>query len=209
MILDPAPEEWITEDRLLRLKAEIVDAIPLLLRSGVLEKVVSTWILTELGETDSDCSPSFEWARRQWGHRLDSLFLQKKDQLDQVSCRLLRVNHQGLALELYHRLLAKEASFEELSNQFGMGKERFNGGLLTLQPLSGFPGRLGEVIRKLQPGELTKPLRMGERFGVVQVESLVPAVHGEESEELLLKQELQQWIKAMAEHLASLVSSTH
>ena len=206
--IDPAPEEWFTQERRFRLKAAIGTALPLLIRSDVLVRVIDAWIRIELGETESDMDSSFIWARSQWGHRLDSLFLQKKDQLDQASCKLIRVRQPGLALELYHRVVANEASFEELSQQYGVGKERFNGGLINQQPLSSFPAYLSQLLRKLQPGEVSKPFRMGSLHGFVQLEAFVPAIHGEASEALLLKQELQHWIKAMSEHLAGLLSST-
>lgn len=205
--LDPAPEEWLTAERKERLQLALGSSIPLLTSAGVLPAVLTFWIRQELGATEDNPTAPMAWASSQWGHRLDSLYLQKKDRLDQASCRLLRVQQQGLALELYHRLLAKEASFEQLSQQYGVGPERFNGGLLEQQPLAKFAGNLGSLLRKLKPGEITKPLQMGKLFGVLQLESFVPAVHGEESSQLLLQQELQQWVAAMAEHLAALVSS--
>lgn len=206
IILDPAPEEWLTEERLKSLKSEINTCLPLLRRADVLKQVLSCWVRMELGDVEANSTASLSWAKEQWGHRIDSLFLQSKDELDQASCRLLRVNQQGLALELYHRLLAEEASFEELSRQFGVGKERFNGGLLKRQSLSRFPEDLGRLLRTLQPGQLSKPLRMGKNFGVVQLEEYLPAVLGDESADLLLKEELRKWTEAVAQYLVSLVS---
>ena len=206
-LLDPSPEEWLSTARFDSLKRELGGSVPLLGRAGVLEAVLQCWLRRELGETDDNPTAPIDWARNQWGHRLDSLFLQRKDCLDQASCRLLRVNQQGLALELYHRLLAQESTFEAVSQQYGVGPERFHGGKYKLQSLTSFPGNLGLLLRKLQPGELSKPLRIGEQFGIVQLTAFVPAVHGQSSEQRLLEMELQQWMDGMTSHLEVLVSS--
>lgn len=207
-ILDPAPEEWLSASRIDNLRSELGDAVSLMSRAGVLPTVLSFWIRRELGETEDNPSGSISWARCQWGHRLDSLFLQRKDWLDQASCRLLRVDQQGLALELYHRLLNEEATFEELSQRFGVGPERFHGGLYKLQTLINLPGALGQLLRKLEPGELTKPMRMGKQFGIVQLSSFVPALHGDASSLKVLELELQHWVDGMTSHLETLVSSS-
>ena len=203
--LDPAPEEWLTTERLEPLQAQLGESVPLLIRADVLGTVLGCWIRGELGV---DQEARLAWAHAQWGHRLDSLFLEGKDRLDQACCRLLRVKQQGLALELYHRLLAEEATFEQLSQDFGVGPERFQGGLLKQQPLASFPGNLGQLLRKLKPGQLSMPLQMGKLFAVVQLEAFVPAVHGDASTQRLLKLELDQWVEGMVTHLEALVSST-
>jgi parvulin-like peptidyl-prolyl isomerase len=203
--LDPAPEEWLSAARIDNLLAELGDAVSLMSQAGVLPDVLNYWIRRELGETEGNPSGSISWARCQWGHRLDSLFLMRKDWLDQASCRLLRVNQQGLALELYHRLLNEEATFVQLSQQFGVGPERFHGGLYKLQTLNNLPGGLGQLLRKLEPGELTKPMRIGEQFGLIQLTDFVPATHGEASSLKLLELELQRWVDGMSSHLETLV----
>jgi parvulin-like peptidyl-prolyl isomerase len=203
--LDPAPEEWLSTSRICKLRSELGDAVSLLSEAGVLRSVLIYWIRRELGETEDNPSASISWARSHWEHRLDSLFLQRKDYLDQASCSILRVKEQGLALELYHRLLAQEASFEELSMKFSVGPERFHGGLLKQQSLSNLPGNFGRFLRKLEPGELTKPLKLGEQFVIIQLKSFAPAVYGEASKLQLLELELKFWLDGMTAHLEALV----
>jgi parvulin-like peptidyl-prolyl isomerase len=204
--LDPSPEEWLSVERLDHLREQLGCSVPLLNRAGVINKVIVIWLKDQIMDPSLGSESHLIWARNQWGHRLDSLFLERKDYLDLASCKLLRVKNQGLALELYHRLLAGEESFEQLSQQHGVGKERFQGGLFKSQPLASFPDGLAKVLCRLQPGEVSKPLAMGKLFGIVQLEDFVPAVHGEESATRLLEQEFEQWIKGMSIHLESLVS---
>ena len=205
--LDPSPEEWLSSARIDKLRAELGDAVPLVISAGVLSTVLRCWIRRELGETECNSSASISWARNQWGHRIDNLFLQHKDYLDEASCRLLRVKDQGLALELYHRLQAKESTFDELSLQFGVGSEKFHGGLFRQQTLVSLPGGIGQFLRKLEPGELTKPLKFGKMYAIIQLSSFVPAVYNETTALKLLDLELQKWLDGMTSHLEVLLSS--
>jgi hypothetical protein len=147
------------------------------------------------------------WARQQWQHRLESLYLERKDQLDRASCRLLRVSDPHLALELFHRLRAGEDSFEALSFQYGEGPERLQGGLLPLQPLAKLPYGLAPLLPTLEVGELVAPQPLGERFAMVQLEQLEPAQLDSKMEILLLDQELNAWIFAVVNRLQALLSS--
>jgi parvulin-like peptidyl-prolyl isomerase len=143
------------------------------------------------------------WARQQWQHRLESLYLERKDQLDRASCRLLRIGEKHLALELFHRLRAGEDTFEQLSVAYGEGPERANGGLLPLQPLTKLPYGLAPVLRNLKPGELTPPQAFGKGFAMVQLEKFKPAPLDNAAREFLLAQELNAWILSVVERLQS------
>ena len=101
---------------------------------------------------------SILWARKQWKHRIASLFLERKDSLDKASCRLLRSNNKDLLMELYHRIKNGEQTFEELSMRFGEGPERINGGLIPEQSLEKLPLGLAKVIVNLKIGHLSIPL---------------------------------------------------
>ena len=111
---------------------------------------------------------------------------------------MLRVVHPGLATELYHRLLNQEASFEQLSMQFGVGPERFHGGFLKMQYVKDLPKGLGKLIFHLNDGELMKPLQFANKFVVIQLIQRVPAVFDDPTKQLLLSNELQNWIQGMS-----------
>ena len=136
------------------------------------------------------------WAEARWGHRVEALFLEHKDQLDQASCRLLRVSDKGLALELYHRIKAGEDTFASLAFRYTEGPERQQGGLIPLQRLAAMPLGLGEVLPRLEPGELLPPTRLGEQVAVVQLESYHPATLDATTRKRLLSDELSRWLTA-------------
>ena len=136
------------------------------------------------------------WASAQWKHRLESLFLKYKSELDCASCRLLRVSNKGLAIELYHQIKSKENSFELLSFRYGLAPEKNNGGLIPLQPLSKLPYGLAKILPKVSPGDIMPPQRLGEHVALVQLETWRPAVFNEASQRTLLNAELDKWLEA-------------
>lgn len=135
------------------------------------------------------------WAEAQWGHRLETLFLQHKSRLDKASCRLLRVTDKGLALELFHRIKAGEETFEDLARRFGEGPEKNLDGLIPLQPLSSMPYGLEKVLPKLKAGEVTPPSRLGQHVAVVQLKKFLSASFDDSSRQRLLADELDYWLK--------------
>ena len=151
-----------------------------------------------------DCEVSFKlsvapgceaWAFGHWEHRLETLFLSKKDLLDRASCRLLRVSDKGLALELYHSIKAGEQSFANCATLYGEGPERFSAGLIPLQPLSSMPLGLAKVLPNMKPKELLQPRRVGKVFAVVQLETWLPARFDGRCRRELINAELDQWLE--------------
>ncbi|MBQ60493.1 MAG: hypothetical protein CMQ19_00305 [Gammaproteobacteria bacterium] len=237
--LDPAPQYWLTLERLQRLEADLGNAVALLSMSGLLNQALDYWLRLELtqellassywpedqrkqeldtleenwrckydpadwGLSDQQLRDKLlvapccrHWARMQWQQRLEKLYLERKQQLDQASCRLLRLSDKHLALELYHRIRAEEDSFESLALEYGEGPERFKGGLLKLQPLAQMPLGLGTLLNRMEPGELLTPQRLGNGFALVQLELFEPAPLNPATEETLLAQELQAWLQQL------------
>ena len=112
--MDIDPLEWLDqESRFERLEEEVKPALNLLRYSECLDKVLRLWVRREVLKerqaslqnvnSPEDKGLLVQWSRDQWGHRLNELFLQKKQELDVVSFNYLRVGNQAVALELYHR----------------------------------------------------------------------------------------------------------
>lgn len=140
------------------------------------------------------------WARSHWQHRLETLFLARKAELDRAACRLLRVDTHALAQELYHRIKTDGESFAEIAKRFGREP---GDGLISLRPLSQLPKGLAPLLQRLQPGELSVPLAIGSRFGLVQLDDWQPVSFDEETKGLLLQQELNSWTEALVSILVT------
>ena len=117
----PEVLDWFTDERVSRFKDEVSQCLSTLEWSGLLRKIALNWvrieILTEEKVSALPISYNEEadnmmmcWARNRWGSILESKYLENKHLLDKVTYSLIRVSDQN-AFELYHRIKAKEASF--------------------------------------------------------------------------------------------------
>jgi len=134
------------------------------------------------------------WSRQNWGHRLESLYLKRKSGLDRASCRLLFLNNKNFALEIYHRIKACETSFEQAVRDYDQGPYRGQDGLLKLQPLESIPFGLAPVLSRLEPGSISMPLRIDSGFCIVRLEKFLPTKLDNDTEELLLSEQLRLWV---------------
>ncbi|MCB4411497.1 hypothetical protein [Synechococcus sp. MU1611] len=134
------------------------------------------------------------WAYEQWGHRLESIFLEKKSSLDRVSFWMLRVNDKFLAQELYYRLCDDEESFKHIVAQFGSKEDQGKGGFWYLQPLSDVPYGLEPILRHMENGEVTSPKRFGKQYAIVKLKDRQLAKLDKAMEQRLLMSQMKIWI---------------
>ena len=176
----PEVLDWFNDERVSRFKHQVSQCSSILEWSGLLRKVALNWIRVEiLSEQKSLMLPNsyneeadeiiMSWSRNRWESILESKYLENKHLLDKVSYSLIRVSDQNLAFEIYHRIKAKEVSFEQLSWQYGEGNERQRGGLVVNQRIGEAPKPFHSLFRKLYPGEILKPHQLGKFYVVLSL----------------------------------------
>lgn len=221
--LDPDPHEWLHEGRIHFLQDSLSRTAPLLKDIGLLDQVLNAWLIRELlsGSDDFSLEDStlldvsteslssslinsnlcdkkqlirlLQWARKKWGHRLETLYLNNQAKLDLVSCKLITVSNSNLAFELYCRLKGGEDTFDNISIKYGSGPERFKGGLFPLQPLDSFPRSLQFTLRHMKPGEYIKPFKYRDSFAIFQLNEWRPSTFDSHAQNQLLLWELETW----------------
>ena len=112
------------------------------------------------------------WCEQNLEAKLNSHYLERKSQLDQVSYSLLRVKDQHLANELHLRIKEGEASFEEIASEYSEGPERQQGGRLGPVPLSQPHPMLAKLLQVSTPGQLWPPKQLENWWIVVRLEEL-------------------------------------
>ena len=135
------------------------------------------------------------WSELVWGDKLQTLYLNNKNFLDEIACSMIRVNDKFLAYELYHRIKANEIDFLEASNQFGCEPERSRGGKFATQSLSSLPKGLLKPLQKLSPGEMLRPIPYGDNFAIFQLNSWNPSTFDSRSKIRLLEIQLESWLQ--------------
>ena len=135
------------------------------------------------------------WAELVWGDKLQTLYLNNKNFLDEISCSMIRVNDKFFAYELYHRIKANEIDFLSASNQFGREPERSRCGKFSIQSLSSLPKGLVKPLQSLTPGDLLRPVPYGDNFAIFQLNSWNPSSFDSRSKIRLLEIQLESWLQ--------------
>ena len=135
-----------------------------------------------------------KFQQEKWGQQLESYFLERKDQLDQVSYSMIRFRDAGSAREIYHRLSDEEESFAELAGQYSLGAEAQNGGLIGPMPMDMPHPIIGRMLKLSQPGQLWPPTQVGEWIVIVRLEKLIPAQLNDRMRWRLLNELFNNWL---------------
>lgn len=128
-----------------------------------------------------------------WGNKLQSYFLQRKDDLDQVIYSLLRTYDQNLAQELYFRISGGEQSFAELAQQYSEGAEAETGGLLGRVEVGTLHVKLAALLRTGAIGQVDT-LFFGNWYMLVRLEKRIPAQLSDVMRQRLLQEQFEAWL---------------
>ena len=141
------------------------------------------------------------WCKKQWENRLDSLYLEHKDYFDRARCRMIRLSSKEWAYELYLRIKDNEIDFSEAAKRYGEGEEKDNGGEFKYQPTSTLPYGLGELLKRLRVGQVTKPLRLKKWFCIIELLEYDKSILNNKTKEELLAGQLRVWVAAVVKQI--------
>jgi len=116
-----------------------------------------------------------KWIETNYSSKVNAYFLDNRDQLEQLVYGVIRLNDQGLAQELYLRLMDDDESFFELAKEFSRGVERYTMGIVGPMRRSDVHHSIAEAIDKLKADEVAPPIRIGS------LSVLVYLIHREEA----------------------------
>ena len=144
-------------------------------------------------------SQLMQFQEETWGEQIESYFLQRKSQLDQVRYALIRTKDASLAQEIYFRLNDDGESFASLASQYSEGQEAKTGGLIGPVELSVPHPTLARMLTVSQPGQLWAPTPIGEWLVIARLEQFVPAQFNDAMRQRLLTEKFQQWLQQQIE----------
>jgi len=123
-----------------------------------------------------------------YAEQLEPYFLQRRADLEQVVYGVIRLRSQGVAEEMYLRLVEGEADFTELARVHSVGDERYTHGLVGPMPISQPHSSLRQVLMRLKVGELHPPLRLDPWFLLIRLEHRQPAKLDDRTRDQLLNE---------------------
>lgn len=141
-----------------------------------------------------------KFQQQTWAHQIESYFLQRKQDLDQVIYSLLRTKDQDMAQELYFRISEGEASFAELAQQYSEGIEKQTCGLLGPVELGTLHVKLADLLYSRQIGDV-EPFSLGSWCMIVQLEKRIPAQLDESMRQRLLQEKFETWVQEQIQQL--------
>tara|TARA_B100000214_G_C23963082_1_gene626292 strand:- start:177 stop:902 length:726 start_codon:yes stop_codon:yes gene_type:complete len=107
--------------------------------------------------------------------KIESRFLQRKDELDIIVYSLLRVSDLYFAKELYLRVSGNEADFGDLAQQYSEGLEKNSRGIIGPGPIGKMNPKLADALRNSKPGEILPPININNQHVIARVEYFEPA----------------------------------
>lgn len=137
-----------------------------------------------------------------WNNQVESDFLQHKGQFDQYVYSLIRVASAEVAQELYFRLQGDEQAFSDLATQYSQGPEAQTGGLIGPVTATHMHPTLVQLLTNAQPGQVRPPIRLGEWFVIVRLQTFISAQLDAPLRQQLLEQRFNEWLQTQMESVA-------
>ena len=144
------------------------------------------------------------YREERWGPRSQSLYLKHKDRYDLVNYRRLQCKSADVMQEVFFRLKGKEESWESLSKQFhpnDPGKSR-----IGPVPVSSMEPSLLEALRSAGEGRIVRPLKLGDKVVVAELESFQASRFDDELRQRILQQEFENWLEEESTKMLSKTS---
>ena len=136
-----------------------------------------------------------KFKQQTWGNQLESYFWQRKSDLDLAIYSIIKVKDEGLAQELFLRILDKEQTFSEVAKQYSVGIEAYTGGMMTPANIGRLPRYLNQILKSLKPGQIYRPIALDNCFAIVRLEQIIPAKLNPPTAQSLLNELFEAWVQ--------------
>ena len=130
-----------------------------------------------------------------FGHKVESHFIERKPYLDIVVYSLIRVSDQFKAIEFFQRILEKEEDFGDLAYKYSEGIEKKTRGILGPIPLGQCHPKLGKVLSSSKIGHVQPPIPIENFFIITRLETLDSAQLDDYMREKMAIELFNQWIE--------------
>ncbi len=131
-----------------------------------------------------------------WGGKVKSYFLSRKEQLDKVVFSLIQANSAEIVQELYFRLQEREEDFSQLAAKYSQGPEVRTGGLVGPIRLAHLHSTLAKVLLTSKVGELAPIFRVEKNFILVRLEKFIPCELDQTLRQQLVDELFEKWLES-------------
>ena len=149
---------------------------------------------TEIFDKLSEQARITKHCKIEFGHIVERKFLERKDDLEEVTYSLLRVNDIFLANELFLRIKENEASFGEIAAEFSIGPEKSTQGFIGPISLTKSHPDLTEVLKSSKVGVVNYPFCINGVWIISRLESLKKSTLNDEMETKMSQELFNDWL---------------
>jgi parvulin-like peptidyl-prolyl isomerase len=140
-----------------------------------------------------------------WSARVNSAFLERKQNLDRVIYSLICTKDFPIAQELYFRIKEGEQSFDELAREYSQGPEAQTGGLIGPVEIGSVHPNLGKMLIASDIGQIQTPTVIGDWIVLVRLEKLLPVTLDESMKQRLIDESFAKWLEeSVAQQMSTL-----
>ena len=143
-----------------------------------------------------------KYINERFDHKVESYFLERKNNLDTVTYSIIRSRNNYLVLELFHRISDDAEDFGKLATTYSEGLEKNTNGLIGPVPLSSAHPKLVGILESSKIGEINQPFRIGDSNIIVRLESYTRAKLDETMRTTLGEELFDKWISSQALELS-------
>ncbi len=190
---------------------QIENLIQTTIEEEILFKELNKDLIKELGENDlltellkarikslieKNTYQSIEENAKNWfGSSVEKTYFERRDYLERVSFKLVRNKDKGVILEAYQRLNEKEEEWSEISNRWGVEPEKKFQGKYRQILVHKLNIELINALKRNEIGEISQPIRLGQYFGIVQLDEWIAVELNEEMRAKLEYDLYEEWMR--------------
>ena len=202
--IQPTDQEQFTNLQQFLKKNSIGDQKELenwLLKNNLDEKVLSTKLFRFL---------QVEILKKaDFSSQVESIYLNRKSNLDKVIYSLFRTKESAKAEEIYLRIDEKEDTFADLASQFSEGFEQQINGLIGPIEIGRINPHIAERLRISNHGQLWEPFKVDDWWVLLRLEKMIPAKLDEQMQNRIINELYENWIdKEVDQVISDLKSQT-
>ena len=138
------------------------------------------------------------YCKLEFGHIVERKFLERKDDLEEVTYSLIRVKDQFLANELFLRVNEKEASFGDIASEFSLGPEKDTKGIVGPISLTKSHPAVTEVLKGSKIGAVNNPIFVNDVWLILRLESFNKSILNEDMELKMSHELFNDWLNEEA-----------
>lgn len=130
-----------------------------------------------------------------WGEeQVKKFFKERQSEFDRIVYSLIRTKDEGIARELYFRLVEGEQTFSQLAQEYSQGPEAKTGGRVGPIPLTLPHPTIAQLLMRSSVGQLHPPLKIDGWLVIIRLEKIVPGVLDSKLKQRLVDELYEQWL---------------